>query len=89
MNDTATRMMLEWGVMFAVAIIATLLLLSFAKKQAARFGGKGGKSYGEVIEEQTAEMKRLNDYLEKSGAVNEQRFLSIETRLAELEKRVT
>jgi hypothetical protein len=89
MNDTAIRMMLEWGVMFAVAIIATVLLLSFAKKQAARFSGKGGKSYGEVVEEQTAEMKRLNDYLEKSGAVNERRFLKIEARLAELEKRVT
>jgi hypothetical protein len=89
MNDTAVRVMLEWGVMFAVAIVATLLLLSFAKKQAARFSGKGGRSYGEVVEEQTAEMKRLNDYLEKSGAVNEERFSKIEARLAALEKRVT
>jgi hypothetical protein len=38
------------------------------KKQAARFSGKGGRSYGEVVEEQAAEMKRLNDYLEKVGS---------------------
>ena len=89
MNETGVRMILEWGVMFAVAIIASLLLLSFAKKQATRFSGKGGKPYGEVIEEQTSEMKRLNDYLEKSGAVNEERFLRIKSRLAALEQRVT
>ena len=87
MNEIPINMMLEWGVIFAVAIVASLLLLGFARKQAARFSGKGGKPYGELPEEQTAEMKRLNDYLEKSGAVNEQRFLRIEERLADLEKR--
>jgi hypothetical protein len=86
-DDTLLRVVLEWGVMFAVAIVASLLLLGLAKKQASRFSGKGGKPYGELLEEQTAEMKRLNDYIEKSGLAYEQRLRSIEQRLAKLESR--
>ena len=43
MSERGLRMLLEWGVIFAAAIIASLLLRSFAEKQAARFNGEGGK----------------------------------------------
>jgi hypothetical protein len=87
MDDALLRAMLEWLPIFVVAILASLLLIGFARKQASRFGGKGGKPYGELLEEQTAEMRRLNDYLEKSGVAHEARLQNIEQRLTRLESK--